>query len=217
VPNKLVRRDVVRVVTPGTLLEEHILERSTHNYLAAITAFDDVIALAHADISTGHVAATAFDGESALEDVLAEISRLRSRRARRRRPGRRARGAGRSARGGPDAHRGAGAGGGGRARARSRSTVSRSTRRWRCTARSTRLGAFVRRVSVQQNGGTSLRRAAVLPPSDVRRARPNTRKHLELTKALGANPRATLLATIDRTRTADGFAAAPAAGCSRRW
>ena len=76
VPNKLVRRDVVRVVTPGTLLEEHILERSAHNYLAAITAYDDVIALAHADISTGHVSATAFDGESALEDVLAEIARL---------------------------------------------------------------------------------------------------------------------------------------------
>src|SRR6202011_1735744 len=76
IPNKLVRRDVVRVVTPGTLLEEHILERSAHNYLAAITAFDDVIALAHADISTGHVAATAFEGDSALEDVLAELARL---------------------------------------------------------------------------------------------------------------------------------------------
>ena len=73
------RRDVVRVVTPGTLLEEHILERSAHNYLAAITAYDDVIALAHADISTGHVSATAFDGESALEDVLAEIGRLEPR------------------------------------------------------------------------------------------------------------------------------------------
>ncbi len=76
VPNKLVRRDVVRVVTPGTLIEEHILERSAHNYLAAITAFDDVIALAHADISTGHISATAFEGESALEDALAEIARL---------------------------------------------------------------------------------------------------------------------------------------------
>src|ERR1700694_148709 len=76
IPNKLVRRDVVRVVTPGTLLEEHILERSAHNYLAAVAALDDVIALAHADISTGHVAATAFDGESALEEVLRMPARL---------------------------------------------------------------------------------------------------------------------------------------------
>ena len=76
IPNKLVRRDVVRVVTPGTLFEEHILESKTHNYLAAITAYDGVVALAHADISTGHVSATAFDGESALEDVIAEIARL---------------------------------------------------------------------------------------------------------------------------------------------
>src|ERR1700729_1181405 len=38
IPNKLVRRDVVRIVTPGTLIEEQMLERGTHTYLAAICA-----------------------------------------------------------------------------------------------------------------------------------------------------------------------------------
>src|SRR5450755_4233713 len=76
VPNKLVRRDVVRIVTPGTLIEEHLLERGVNNYLAAVTAYDDVVALAHADISTGHALATAFGGANALDEAIAEILRL---------------------------------------------------------------------------------------------------------------------------------------------
>ena len=76
IPNKLVRRDVVRVVTPGTLIEEQMLEPGAHNYLAAIAAVDDVVGLAHADVSTGHVMATAFSGESAFDDALGEIARL---------------------------------------------------------------------------------------------------------------------------------------------
>ena len=76
IPNKLVRRDVVRVVTPGTVIEEQMLEPGAHAYLAAIAAVDDAVALAHADVSTGHVMATAFSGESAFDEVLAEIARL---------------------------------------------------------------------------------------------------------------------------------------------
>ena len=203
IPNKLVRRDVVRVVTPGTLLEEHILERSAHNYLAAVTALDDVIALAHADISTGHLAATAFDGESALEDALAEIARLdpaelvadvpndvraalesalENAQTRIAAPvlavvGERAREPidGFSFDGSLAMHRALDA-----------------------------LGAFVRRVSIQQNGAPGLGEAQFYRQATFLALDPNTRKHLELTKALGANPRATLLATIDRTRTAMG-------------
>ena len=37
VPNRLTRRDVVRVVTPGTLIEETLLERASNNYLTALT------------------------------------------------------------------------------------------------------------------------------------------------------------------------------------
>src|SRR5208282_1090230 len=36
VPNKLVRRDVVRVVTPGTVVEEQMLQRGVNNYLCAL-------------------------------------------------------------------------------------------------------------------------------------------------------------------------------------
>lgn len=49
----VVHRDVVRLVTPGTLTEESLLEARRHNFLAAYCEIRDQAALAWADISTG--------------------------------------------------------------------------------------------------------------------------------------------------------------------
>jgi len=49
----VVKRDVVRLVTPGTLTEESLLEARRHNYLAALARVRDDWALSWADISTG--------------------------------------------------------------------------------------------------------------------------------------------------------------------
>ena len=49
----VVKRDVVRLVTPGTLTEESLLEARRHNFLAAVAIIRDDAALAWADISTG--------------------------------------------------------------------------------------------------------------------------------------------------------------------
>ena len=49
----IVKRDVVRLVTPGTLTEESLLEPRRHNYLAAFAEVRDAQALAWVDISTG--------------------------------------------------------------------------------------------------------------------------------------------------------------------
>lgn len=49
----VVNRDVVRLVTPGTLTEESLLEARRHNYLAAFADVRDAHALAWVDISTG--------------------------------------------------------------------------------------------------------------------------------------------------------------------
>lgn len=49
----VVRRDVVRLVTPGTLTEDSLLEARRHNYLAAFSVVRDESALAWVDISTG--------------------------------------------------------------------------------------------------------------------------------------------------------------------
>ena len=203
IPNKLVRRDVVRVVTPGTLLEEHILDRGAHNYLAAITAYEEVIAVAHADVSTGHVAATAFEGHSALEDVLAEIARID--------PAELVADVPADVRAALDAALGEGTT---RITAPLLAAVEERPRETLdgfsadASAAMHRaldaLGAFVRRVSLQQNGAASLREPEFYRQATFLALDANTRKNLELTKALGANPKATLFATIDRTRTAMG-------------
>ncbi|KUF09565.1 DNA mismatch repair protein MutS [Pseudoponticoccus marisrubri] len=49
----VVKRDVVRLVTPGTLTEDALLDARRHNFLAAIAAVRDDWALAWCDISTG--------------------------------------------------------------------------------------------------------------------------------------------------------------------
>lgn len=49
----VVKRDVVRLVTPGTLTEESLLDARRHNYLAAFAEVRDQAALAWVDISTG--------------------------------------------------------------------------------------------------------------------------------------------------------------------
>jgi DNA mismatch repair protein MutS len=51
----VVRRDVVRLVTPGTLTEDSLLDARRHNYLAAFAEVRDEAALAWADISTGEL------------------------------------------------------------------------------------------------------------------------------------------------------------------
>ena len=49
----VVRRDVVRLVTPGTLTEDSLLDARRHNFLAAFAKVRDAAALAWVDISTG--------------------------------------------------------------------------------------------------------------------------------------------------------------------
>jgi DNA mismatch repair protein MutS len=202
IPNKLVRRDVVRVVTPGTVIEEQMLEAGTHTFLAAIAAIDDVVALAHADVSTGHVMATAFSGETALDDAMSEIARLD--------PAELVADVPSDARGALE-----------RALENARTRVvtpplsavssavapidgfsydeSLAMRRTLDA-----LAAFVRRVGVPQSAGDAFRPPRYYSQNAFLALDPNTRKHLELHRALGSNAKATLLATIDRTRTAMG-------------
>src|SRR5690242_4541546 len=52
----VVRRDVVRVITPGTLTEETLLDARRHNYLAALSEAGGALGLAWLDMSTGEFA-----------------------------------------------------------------------------------------------------------------------------------------------------------------
>jgi DNA mismatch repair protein MutS len=53
---KIVDRQVVRVVTPGTLVEENLLESGENNFLAAYYRQDDLAGIAYVDVSTGEFA-----------------------------------------------------------------------------------------------------------------------------------------------------------------
>ena len=54
----VVKREVVRVVTPGTLVEDTLLDARANNYLVAIARAERNLAIAWVDVSTGDVAAT---------------------------------------------------------------------------------------------------------------------------------------------------------------
>lgn len=71
----IVRREVVRVITPGTIIEDQLLPEKANNYLAAIAQYQQFQGLAYADISTGEFKVTQFPKQQ-LQLLLAEITRL---------------------------------------------------------------------------------------------------------------------------------------------
>jgi len=60
----IVPRDVIRVVTPGTVVEPALLDDKRPNYLAAWIADDGRVGLAHVDVTTGEFAVAQFSGDS---------------------------------------------------------------------------------------------------------------------------------------------------------
>ncbi|MEX2144569.1 MAG: DNA mismatch repair protein MutS, partial [Anaerolineales bacterium] len=71
--NGLMPREVVRIVTPGTVVEPGLLPGDANNYLAAVVVEAGRAGLAYADVTTGEFAATQLDGMPALR---AELQRL---------------------------------------------------------------------------------------------------------------------------------------------
>ena len=65
----LVERDVVRVVTPGTVLESELLDQGANNYLAAVVEDGGSAGLAYVDITTGQFAATQLDPSQLLPEL----------------------------------------------------------------------------------------------------------------------------------------------------
>ncbi len=69
----IVDREVVRVVTPGTIVEPDLLDSHANNYLAGVAFSDDEAAIAHVDITTSEFAVTQLPRDRAF----AELERLR--------------------------------------------------------------------------------------------------------------------------------------------
>ena len=70
----LVRREVTRVITPGTLIESTLLSETRNNYLCAVFYDTEEIGVCFADVSTGQAFATSFSGKEMYSKLGTELS-----------------------------------------------------------------------------------------------------------------------------------------------
>ncbi len=72
----IVEREVIEVITPGTVVNEDYLSRYSNNYLAVIGRFRNYISFAYIDLSTSEFAATSIPYEERAEYLKKELFRL---------------------------------------------------------------------------------------------------------------------------------------------
>jgi DNA mismatch repair protein MutS len=72
----IVKRDVVQIITPGTIFGDQLLDGKINNYLVSLVRKGSYIGLAMVDISTGEFLVTEFTGTDALEELKDELNRL---------------------------------------------------------------------------------------------------------------------------------------------
>ncbi len=72
---KIVARDVIRVITPGTVIENSMLDEKKNNYIASVYKQKTNLGIAYCDITTGEFVVSEFsqDGINALNDILVRI------------------------------------------------------------------------------------------------------------------------------------------------
>ncbi len=75
----LVERDVIRIITPGTVIEDRMLEEGQNSYIASISMGDNTIGLAYADVSTGEFYLLQLSGKQPAVALLDELERIRPR------------------------------------------------------------------------------------------------------------------------------------------
>ncbi len=69
----LVQREVIRLVTPGTVVEPSLLDSKTNNYLTSLVLGEDEVGIAYVDITTSEFATT----QLPLQRAIPELERLR--------------------------------------------------------------------------------------------------------------------------------------------
>ena len=72
----IVKREVIKIITPGTVLSETLLPDKNNNYLAVIAETDGTLCLTAADISTGECLWVHYDGVSRLPALCDQLYRL---------------------------------------------------------------------------------------------------------------------------------------------
>ena len=73
----IVKREIVRVVTPGTVTDSLMLDEKKNNYICAIYKVGTTIGLASSDVSTGEFSCTEFSGASSFMELMDELARIK--------------------------------------------------------------------------------------------------------------------------------------------
>lgn len=72
----IVRREVVKVVTPGTVIDTDYLDEKSNNYLLGLHIKDDVAGISYVDITTGEFKTTQVRGDNIISQVLNEVHKV---------------------------------------------------------------------------------------------------------------------------------------------
>lgn len=75
---KIVKREVVKIITPGTITDEKVVDVTSANYIAALNIRDEKIGIAFADVNTGEFKTTEFgiQKQGGKRKLIDEINRL---------------------------------------------------------------------------------------------------------------------------------------------
>ena len=76
----IVKREVTRVITPGTIIDVDFLDKNNNNYIACIkiNTTENIAAIAYADITTGEFSVFEIKGKNFFEKALAEMNKIRA-------------------------------------------------------------------------------------------------------------------------------------------
>ncbi len=74
----IVKREVIQVITPGTVVSQTMLNEKENNYLASVFLDESGAGLAYCDVSTGEIKATELKGSGYIEKLLNELVKIRA-------------------------------------------------------------------------------------------------------------------------------------------
>ena len=70
----IVKRDIIRVITPGTVMESSMLDESGNNYICSVYSSSKNIGLCFCDISTGQLNVTCIDGKDGIAELKTQLT-----------------------------------------------------------------------------------------------------------------------------------------------
>lgn len=72
----IVKREVIRVITPGTVISQNMLKETENNYIASVYSTDEKTGIAYCDISTGEIYAANIPDKDSFETLLNELVKI---------------------------------------------------------------------------------------------------------------------------------------------